>query len=92
MESDPLRRYRRGGEDAAAAEKPEATPGSGLIPYQAFDTKDRVERLQVRRVLGATHAPSYGYLLDISYDRDFGTNLVLVYSFGLIVQVRGARL
>ncbi len=66
-------------------------PG-GLKPYEAFDGKDRVERLQIKRVMGATHAPSYNYLLNISYDGEYGTNFVLTYSFALMVQARGRNL
>jgi hypothetical protein len=95
-DSNPLAGFRRRRPAPIGTPAPEehaAAPAEGgLQPYKAFDSKDNVERLQVRRVLGPTHAPAYGYLLDISYDRDFGTNFVLFYSFGLIVQVRGRHL
>jgi hypothetical protein len=87
--SDPLAKFRKEPITSRAV-SPDAH--SGLKPYQAFDGKDRVERLQIRRAFGPTHSPSYGYLLDISYDGDYGTNFVLTYSFAMMVQVRGRNL
>jgi len=58
--------------------------------YQAFGAKDKVERLKIRRVEPPMRAPGYNYLLDIAYDKE-GTSLVLVYTF-LLVTIRGRNL
>ena len=59
--------------------------------YVAFDAKDRVERLRVRRILNPVRSPRYLHLQDVSYDGDFGTNFVLVFDF-MIVLARGKNL
>jgi hypothetical protein len=56
----------------------------------AFGAKDNVQRLKIRRVEPPMRAPGYNYLLDIAYDKE-GTSLVLVYTF-LLVTVRGRNL
>lgn len=42
-------------------------------------------------MLGETHAPSYRYLMDIAFNGQYGTEIVLVYSF-LMVKIRGRNL
>lgn len=59
--------------------------------YVAFSTKDKVSRLRIRRASAPTHAPGYPYLLDVVYDGPYGTSIVLVYTF-LMVVVRGRNL
>jgi hypothetical protein len=83
--SDPLAQYRKkpiGRTEAAPAEE------GG---YAAFGTKDKVERLRIRRASAPTRSPGYAYLLDVVYDGSYGTNFVLVYTF-LMVMVRGKNL
>ena len=41
--------------------------------------------------MGETHAPSYRYLMDVSFNGQYGTELVLVYSF-LMVKIKGRNL
>lgn len=84
--SDPLAQFRR--QPANAGPKP---PGREPEDYAAFGAKDKVERLRIRRAMAPTRAPGYAYLLDIAYDGPFGTNIVLVYTF-LMVMVRGRNL
>jgi hypothetical protein len=81
--SDPLANFRR-----RTADFPPSDPGDG---YLAFAAKDRVERLKIKRANKPTHAPGYGYLLDIIYDGNHGTNFVLVYTI-LGVKVSGKNL
>lgn len=81
--SDPLANFRRRNSDF-----PPSDPGDG---YVAFAAKDRVERLKIKRANKPTHAPGYGYLLDIIYDGNHGTNFVLVYTI-LGVKVTGKNL
>ena len=50
-----------------------------------------MERLKIKRANKPTHAPGYGYLLDIIYDGNHGTNFVLVYTI-LGVKVSGKNL
>ncbi|HLG63107.1 MAG TPA: hypothetical protein VKY19_14300 [Ktedonosporobacter sp.] len=60
--------------------------------YLAFDTGDRSqERLKIKRIKGETHSPSYRYLMDIMYNGDEGTQIVLVFSF-LMVKITGRNM
>src|SRR5258708_75574 len=60
--------------------------------YAAFGISDRnQERLQIRQVLGAWHAPGYRYLMDVVYSAQQGTELALAYSF-MLVKVTGRHL
>jgi len=96
-DDDPLGQFRRPG--IKPAEKPAsklkdktvAAAAGGLKPYVAFDAKDKLVCLEIRRVLGATHCPTYAYLLNLTYDYEFYTGFVLYYSF-MQVQVRGKNL
>ena len=81
--TDPLANFRRRTADSSPSD-----PGTG---YVAFAAKDRVERLKIKRANKPTHAPGYGYLLDIIYDGNHGTNFVLVYTI-LGVKVSGKNL
>ena len=84
--ADPLAQFRR--KPIVSAES--TTPPKSTAEYVAFDAKDKVDRLKIRRPNDPTRAPGYAYLLDIAYDGNFGTNFVLVYTF-LMVLVRGSR-
>jgi hypothetical protein len=81
--NDPLAHFRK-----RTADSPPSDPDKG---YVAFAAKDRVERLKIKRANKPTHAPGYGYLLDIIYDGNHGTNFVLVYTI-LGVKVTGKNL
>jgi hypothetical protein len=81
---DPLAQFRKRPADSSAGET------SDSEGYVAFGAKDNVQRLKIRRVEPPMRAPGYNYLLDIAYDRE-GTSLVLVYTF-LLVTVRGRNL
>ena len=82
---DPLAAFRRKAADSANA------PAKEAETYAAFAGKDRVERLQIRRVLAPTRAPRYLHLYDLAYDGHYGTNFVLFYDF-MVVMVRGKNL
>ena len=69
MSGDPLAQYRK---------KPVTAPGETPPPkvpddYVAFDAKDQVDRLKIRRAGDVTHSPGYMHLLDVVYDGEFGT-------------------
>ena len=81
--TDPLANFRK-----RTSDFPPSEPSDG---YVAFAAKDRVERLKIKRANKPTHAPGYGYLLDIIYDGNHGTNFVLVYTI-LGVKVSGKNL
>jgi hypothetical protein len=68
-----------------------STPSKDKDEYVAFEAKDRVARLKIRRANAPTRSPAYDYLLDVVYDGEFGTNFVLVYTF-MVVLVRGKNL
>lgn len=98
MANDPLAAFRRQQPDASfnpQTVSPQQATGqatTGLKPYKAFEIRERAaERLEIRRVLGETHAPSYRYLMDVSFNGQYGTELLLVYSF-LIVKIKGKNL
>lgn len=86
--TDPLAQFR----------KTPLTTGKSLPPtkesdaYVAFNAKDKVERLRIRRANDQTHSPVYGVLTNISYDGPFGTNFVLTYTFLMMVFVEGKNL
>ena len=85
--TDPLAQYRK--KPASAADN--TTTPKEPEGYVAFDAKDKVDRLKIRRANDPTRAPGYAYLLDVVYDGPFGTNFVLVYTF-LMVLVKGRNL
>lgn len=94
MANDPLAAFRR--QQPSTGSYPQAVSpqqaATGLKPYKAFEIRERAaERLEIRRVLGETHAPSYRYLMDVSFNGQYGTELLLVYSF-LLVKIKGKNL
>jgi hypothetical protein len=80
--NDPLANF-RGGSTAAQIGKsifrqisqsatPDQMSGDPHF-YNAYSTGDRgQERLQIRRVLGSWHSPSYRYLMDVVQDGNQG--------------------
>ena len=85
--NDPLAQFRKKPFGSAA----DTPPPTGSDEYMAFDAKDKVARLKIRRANDPTRSPGYNYLLDIVYDGPFGTNFVLVFTF-MMVFVRGRNL
>jgi hypothetical protein len=87
MAHDPLSQFR----------KTPTTPKGGMVPpieadeYAAFGTKDKVQRLRIRRNTPLVHSPGYNLLLDIVSDGRDGTNFILVYNV-LLVMVQGKNL
>lgn len=62
------------------------------LHYAAYGITDRnQERLEIRRVLGAWHAPGYRYLMDVVYNAHQGSELVLTYSF-MAVTIAGRNM
>jgi len=47
--------------------------------------------LQILCVLGPSHAPSYRYLMDVVFSKDYGSRIELVYSF-MMVRIEGRNL
>jgi hypothetical protein len=89
MADDPLAQYRRTA--AAPAPAKGAMQPAATDEYIAFGTKDKVFRLRIRSAMAPVHSPGYNILLNITYDGDYGTNFVLLYSV-LMVLVRGKNL
>ena len=79
---DPLAQYRKK-PDGAVAQPP---PPKGPDGYVAFDAKDRVARLKIRRASedDPTRSPGYHYLLDVVYSGPNVTHLVLLYTFLIV--------
>jgi hypothetical protein len=88
MAADPLAQFRKKPLAATEASPVAVTEPEG---YVAFEAKDMVSRLRIRRANDPTRAPGYAYLLDVMYDERFGLNFVLIYTF-MIVLVRGKNL
>src|ERR1700722_11800038 len=87
--ADPLETFRR--RPAALSPTKAAVPSAPSEPYQAFATKDKRGRIDIRTNDGLCHAPAYTYLLDVSYDRRAYTSILLVFSF-MLVRIRGQNL
>ena len=86
--SDPLAQFRKKppAQSAAPSRAAEVKPA-----YVAFAGKDKLDRLRIRRANAATRSPGYAYLLDVVYDGEFGTEIVLVYTY-MMVLIRGKNL
>lgn len=85
-------------ERVAPKERPLATPPPAQEhrhgdpePYEAFGTKDKTHRLDVRCENGLAHSLAYAYLVNITYDRRDYTRIFLTGS-GLVVNIKGSRL
>ena len=87
MEHDPLAEFRK--KPLAGDKSPVKIKSKE--GYVAFDAKDKVNRLRIRPANGSTRSPGYHYLLDVAYDGDHGTNVVLSYTF-LMVLITGHNL
>jgi len=85
--ADPLAAFRRKPVDGATT--PALNKESET--YVAFAGKDRVERLQIRRVLDPVRAPRYFQLYDIAFDGHYGLNFTLYFEH-MMVMVRGKNL
>ena len=59
--------------------------------YVAHEVRERAERLHIMRAAGPSRFPSYGYLLDISFDHHLQSAFTLVYTF-MLVEVTGRNL
>ncbi|HLZ15705.1 MAG TPA: hypothetical protein VKQ08_01645 [Cyclobacteriaceae bacterium] len=85
--NDPLAQYRKKPIGTVA----EPPPPKGPEEYVAFDAKDKVDRLSIRKADLQARTPAYGYLLDVAHDEP-GTSFMLYYSFMMIVLVEGRNL
>ena len=91
-------RTRRGPQETAArsakpapAEPPDAEAAKDPRAYQAFETEQHPQVLDIRCAKGPCHSPSYGPLLNIIYDGRHWGSFVLIFSF-MTVTVRGRHL
>jgi hypothetical protein len=85
MTNDPLAPYRK------TPLSPGTVPPKAPDEYAAFGTKDKVQRLRIRCAMAPVNSPGYNILLNVTYDGDYGTNFILLYSV-LMVMVRGKNL
>jgi hypothetical protein len=69
--------------------KPDATEDRA---YSAFDTRERADRIELRRATQPSRFPSYSYLIDMSFDHHLRTAIMLFYSFGMVVEITGENL
>jgi hypothetical protein len=90
-DDDPLKQFRRPGATRAERRAEPPPPPGTPKRYRAFDAQDKLLCLEIRRVLGTTHAPTYAYLLNIAFDHEYFTGFVLYYTF-MRVKVRGKNL
>ena len=92
MSDDPLAAFRR----KPATAKPAAAVASASAEsrqYEAFNAKDnqRRGRLNIRRKGGMSHAPGYNYIIDICYDQDHYSGILLVLGT-MLVKIKGRNL
>lgn len=87
MSDDPLAEFR----SKKSEPKRGGDPPSGKEPYTAFKVQDRVIALDLQRTSGASHTPSYAYLLDIAYGRRFYTTIRLFFTY-MVVKITGENL
>jgi hypothetical protein len=92
-DGDLLAQFRR---KAPAAKPGESRPSADNGPdrtYEAFNAKDnqRRGRLNIRRKGGMSHAPGYNFIIDICYDEDNYSGMLLVLST-MLVKIRGRNL
>lgn len=96
MVDDPLSSFQQRYAPKGPATKAPAVlvvnrPGE-RVPYEAFSTKDKVRRLDIRSGQGGlAHAVSYAYLLNVSYNRKTYAEIFLTVS-GLTVMIKGRGL
>jgi hypothetical protein len=92
MSDDPLAGFRRKGEKAKPS-APRPSHGGESREYEAFNPKDnqRRGRLNIRRKGGMSHAPGYNFIIDICYDEDHYSGILLVLST-MLVKIRGRNL
>ena len=74
---------------SASIDNPSGNPGD----YDAFTITEgsRQERLEIRRYTGDERAPAYRYLMDVSTNGKYGTEIVLYYSF-MQVRIEGRNM
>lgn len=75
---------------SATPQQPQTRHGD-REPYEAFGTKDKTHRLDLRCENGLGHSLAYAYLVNISYDRRDYTRIFLTGS-GLVVTIKGSLL
>jgi hypothetical protein len=82
MPPSPPKSPRIGEQPPERHEREGTDPDSGKEIYKAYKSPGRkVERLEIRRVLGDWCAPSYRYLLDVRFNGWFGTEIALIFTF-----------
>jgi len=85
---DPLAAFRR---------KDSTTEGGADAPprhtsYVSFQTKDKLRCLDIRTKSGLAHAPGWGYLTNISYNRKTYGEMMLTFNrFMVILKGRNLR-
>jgi hypothetical protein len=57
----------------------------------AFSVKARTARVDIRTKSGSAHAVNYSYIIDVMYEAQDGTDIVLILSY-LIVRLAGRHL
>jgi hypothetical protein len=92
-EDDPLAKFRKAPIAKRSERKPAgpAQAAGGRGPYKAFDSKDKLVCLEIRRVRGTTHCPTYAYLLNVAYDFEVYTAIEVSFPF-MRVRVSGRNL
>lgn len=92
--SDPLSQWRRNpipAKKSAGADSPPITPQGARNSYRAYEGKDNVMRLLIKRANAPERSPLYADLADVISDGRFGTNFVLLFGV-VIASVRGKNL
>ena len=64
----------------------------GVRPYESFDVKDKVVRLDIRCRDGLAHSVPYSYILNITYNRKtYGEIFLTVSGMAIVIKGRGLK-
>ena len=85
--TDPLSAFRR----ENTGNESQSSAGIGLKAYEAFRCREKADNLEIRPVLNESRVPSYRYLMDIGFNGDYGTELMIYFSF-MMVKVAGKNM
>ena len=89
--NDPLAQFRRKPIEPGRPVRASEAEAGAAEAYQAFQAKDKVERLRIRPAMEPWRAPNYNALVDIACNGKYGTNFVLMFTH-MAVFVEGRNL
>jgi hypothetical protein len=80
------------GEQVAARPLPELDPRTGKEVYHAYHAQGRKsDRIEIRKAAAAWRAPAYRYLMDVTFNGYYETELDLIFTF-YTIHIKGRHL